>query len=142
MDSIQQTKSNYSMSIIDIGLWRHIEMLKEILNYVESTAFAQDAALYHSITDLHAVFENNIKICQLKFICRQEKDVALFLIGHIMALSLDKAPHAEYAVLVYLYAITEGRKDLHHPAMAASKMYRSHLINLYTTQYMGNSNEI
>lgn len=127
----------FSVSTVSVYGEREIEahlrgvqlMLKEIITHVESIDYTVRCGLASGCGVLRDIISSDPQVKLLVELCK-DRAVAVFILGHMLDLSLRKfdekyANPLDMAMVTYLYALTTARTDLHAPAILVAKRLKN-----------------
>lgn len=115
-------------------------VLREALDHIESMDFAVHAGLASGTAVLKSFFEQDSQVKTLTKLCKNSREVAVFVLGHMLLLTTRKfdekyANPYDYAITAYLHCLTTGRSDLTQPAINTALRLRK---AFWPKQYINN----
>jgi hypothetical protein len=107
-----------------------VTVLREALDHIESMDFAVHAGLASGCSVLKRFFEEDPQVQKLTDLCHDSRELAVFLLGHMLLLTTLKFdekysnPH-DHAMAAYLHILTTSRNDITLPAVNTARRLRN-----------------
>lgn len=112
---------NHTVSLED-ELKRVMPLLRELLDHIESPALSSAVYAENNMAVFKDILDRDPQVQKLVELCRADRPISIFLIGHMLDLSIRKDSkyknYSEVALTAYLYIITTARVDLNKSAIA------------------------
>lgn len=118
----------YALDLFQLG--ESVTVLREALDHIESMSFAVHTGLASGISVFRCALEDDHQVQKLIELCRDSREVAVFVLGHMLLLTTRKFDEKytnpyDHAVAAYLHVLVTSRTDLTSTAVNTAKRLKN-----------------